>query len=118
MSRRFGSCPQSEIVTLTVGRRRRGQQPPGLRPGGVRRPDGPGGAALVRLGDAAVGQLYAESGFNPIAVSPAGAQGIAQFMPGTARAYGLADPYDATAAIGAQAHLMRVRAAVPGDPRL
>lgn len=52
-------------------------------------------------------QLYAESGFNPFAVSPAGAQGIAQFMPGTARAYGLDDPFDAPRAIDAQAHLMR-----------
>lgn len=52
-------------------------------------------------------QLYAESGFNPAAVSPAGAQGIAQFMPGTARALGLGDPFDAAQAIDAQAHLMR-----------
>ena len=52
-------------------------------------------------------QLYAESGFNPFARSPAGAQGIAQFMPGTAAALGLADPFDAPAAIDAQAHLMR-----------
>ena len=52
-------------------------------------------------------QLYAESGFNPFAVSPAGARGIAQFMPGTARAYGLRDPFDAPAAIQAQARLMR-----------
>ena len=37
----------------------------------------------------------AESNFNPFAVSPAGAQGIAQFMPGTAAAYGLDDPFDA-----------------------
>jgi hypothetical protein len=51
-------------------------------------------------------QLYAESGFNPFARSPAGAQGIAQFMPGTARAYGLSDPFDPAAAIDAQAHLM------------
>jgi transglycosylase-like protein with SLT domain/D-alanyl-D-alanine carboxypeptidase-like protein len=51
-------------------------------------------------------QLYAESGFNPFAHSPAGAQGIAQFMPGTAQAYGLDDPYDPAAAIDAQAHLM------------
>lgn len=52
-------------------------------------------------------QLYAESGFNPFATSPAGARGIAQFMPGTARTYGLADPFDAPRAIDAQAHLLR-----------
>jgi hypothetical protein len=52
-------------------------------------------------------QLYAESNFNPFARSPAGAEGIAQFMPGTAEAMGLADPFDAAAAIDAQAHLMR-----------
>src|SRR5947207_1862201 len=51
-------------------------------------------------------QLMAESNFNPFAVSPAGAQGIAQFMPGTAAQYGLDDPFDAPAAIDAQAHLM------------
>ncbi len=51
-------------------------------------------------------QIYAESGFNPRAVSPAGAQGIAQFMPGTAAAYGLGDPFDPEQAIDAQAHLM------------
>ena len=52
-------------------------------------------------------QLYAESNFNPNARSPAGAQGIAQFMPGTAAAYGLADPFDVAAAIDAQARMMR-----------
>jgi soluble lytic murein transglycosylase-like protein len=51
-------------------------------------------------------QLYAESNFNPFAVSGAGAQGLAQFTPETARAYGLVDPFDGTAAIEAQAHLM------------
>jgi soluble lytic murein transglycosylase-like protein len=51
-------------------------------------------------------QLMAESNFNPYAISPAEAQGIAQFMPGTAALYGLDDPFDAPAAIDAQAHLM------------
>jgi Transglycosylase SLT domain/D-alanyl-D-alanine carboxypeptidase/Putative Flp pilus-assembly TadE/G-like len=51
-------------------------------------------------------QLQAESSFNPDAVSPAGAEGIAQFMPGTAASYGLRDPFDPEAAIDAQAHLM------------
>jgi hypothetical protein len=52
-------------------------------------------------------QLYKESNFNPFARSPAGAEGIAQFMPGTARAMGLTNPFDAEQAIDAQAHLMR-----------
>jgi hypothetical protein len=52
-------------------------------------------------------QIYAESNFNPFVTSPAGAQGIAQFMPGTARAVGLDDPFDPDQAIDAQAHLMR-----------
>jgi soluble lytic murein transglycosylase-like protein len=51
-------------------------------------------------------QLMAESGFNPRAVSPAGALGIAQFIPSTARSYGLRDPFDPVASIDAQAHLM------------
>ncbi len=56
--------------------------------------------------DLLAAQLMAESNFNPFAVSPVGAQGIAQFMPGTAAAYGLVDPFDAPAAIDAQARLM------------
>jgi len=51
-------------------------------------------------------QLMAESNFDPNAGSPAGAQGIAQFMPSTAAAYGLRNPYDPVEAIDAQAHLM------------
>ena len=65
-------------------------------------------AAASRWGVSAgllAAQLEAESGFDPGAVSPAGAQGIAQFMPGTAAAYGLRDPFDPLAAIDAQAHL-------------
>jgi hypothetical protein len=52
-------------------------------------------------------QIWQESRFNPFARSGAGALGIAQFMPGTSRAYGLDDPFDAARAIDAQAHLMR-----------
>jgi hypothetical protein len=51
-------------------------------------------------------QIDQESGFNPGAGSPAGAQGIAQFMPGTAASVGLADPYDPYAALDASARLM------------
>jgi Transglycosylase SLT domain/D-alanyl-D-alanine carboxypeptidase len=58
------------------------------------------GAALLAA------QLWQESHFNPFARSSAGAQGIAQFMPGTAKAYNLTDPFDGEAAILAQAHLM------------
>ena len=47
------------------------------------------------------GLLQAESGFDPRAVSPVGALGIAQFMPQTARAVGLADPFNAAHAIPA-----------------
>lgn len=63
-------------------------------------------------------QLLAESNFDPLAVSPAGAQGIAQFMPGTAAAYGLADPFDPVAAIEAQAHLMADLIRQLGSPEL
>ena len=52
-------------------------------------------------------QIYAESNFNPFARSPAGAQGIAQFMPGTARGLGLRNPFDPAQAIDAQGRLMR-----------
>jgi hypothetical protein len=64
------------------------------------------------------GQLMAESGFDPNAGSPAGAQGIAQFMPSTAAAYGLTDPYDPVAAIEAQAHLMSDLLRQFGSPEL
>jgi len=63
-------------------------------------------------------QLMAESGFDPFAVSPAGAQGIAQFMPGTAASYGLADPFDPVEAIDAQAHLMSDLIGQLGSPEL
>ena len=39
-------------------------------------------------------QIAQESRFNPNATSPKGARGIAQFMPATARRFGLTDPTD------------------------
>jgi hypothetical protein len=63
-------------------------------------------------------QLMAESNFNPFAGSPAGARGIAQFMPGTAVAYGLRDPFDPVEAIDAEAHLMSDLIHQLGSPQL
>ncbi len=63
-------------------------------------------------------QLMAESNFDPYAGSPAGAQGIAQFMPSTAAAYGLRNPYDPDEAIDAQAHLMSDLLGQFGSPQL
>jgi hypothetical protein len=50
--------------------------------------------------------IWQESRFDPGAVSPAGAQGIAQFMPGTARLRQLDDPFDLRTAIPASAHFL------------
>jgi hypothetical protein len=44
-----------------------------------------------------------ESSFNPHVVSSAGAQGIAQFMPGTAAEQGLNDPFEPMKALSASA---------------
>ena len=43
--------------------------------------------------------IWRESGFRNSAISPKGAQGLAQFMPGTALERGLADPFDPEQAI-------------------
>jgi len=72
-------------------------------------------------------QLYQESHFNPRAVSPVGAQGIAQFMPGTWRSHGVdanrdgrADPFDPHDAIASAAdydcHLAGYIKGISGDP--
>lgn len=47
--------------------------------------------------------IWKESRFDPLALSPAGAEGIAQFMPGTARMRGLANSFDVEQAIPASA---------------
>jgi transglycosylase-like protein with SLT domain/sporulation related protein len=50
--------------------------------------------------------IWRESAFQPHAVSPAGAMGVAQFMPGTASERGLADPFDPATAIPASAKFL------------
>jgi hypothetical protein len=47
--------------------------------------------------------IWKESLFDPGAISPKGAQGIAQFMPGTAKHRGLADPFEPKQALAASA---------------
>ena len=51
--------------------------------------------------------IWKESSFRSGAVSPVGAQGIAQFMPGTAAERGLVDPFDPLQAIPASAQLLK-----------
>lgn len=51
--------------------------------------------------------IWQESRFDPAALSPAGAQGIAQFMPTTARLRGLRDPFDPAEAMARSAEYLR-----------
>ena len=55
--------------------------------------------------DIFVRQINEESGFNPYAISPAGAIGIAQFMPATAAGLGV-NPRDPVDALQGAARLM------------
>ena len=50
--------------------------------------------------------IWRESSFRVSVVSPVGAQGVAQFMPGTAHERGLLDPFDPEQAIPHAAHLL------------
>src|SRR5438445_4482414 len=50
--------------------------------------------------------LWQESRFRTDVISPAGAEGVAQFMPQTAAERGLADPYDPGPAIAQAARLL------------
>jgi hypothetical protein len=51
--------------------------------------------------------IWQESHFKPDAISPKGAQGIAQFMPTTARSSGLEDPFNPLEAIAKSGELLR-----------
>ncbi|WP_235855948.1 lytic transglycosylase domain-containing protein [Mesobaculum littorinae] len=62
--------------------------------------------------------LWKESLFDPNAVSPAGAEGIAQFMPGTADLRGLDDPFNPAMAIFASADYLAQLIRDYGNPGL
>lgn len=65
-------------------------------------------AARWRLPEAFLARLiWQESQFDPLALSPAGAQGIAQFMPGTARLRGLGNAFDPAEALARSAEYLR-----------
>ncbi len=100
------------ISAVTPGR----AEPPAARPGAETVEQ-----ALCRMIDTAAAHqnippafltrlLWQESSFRATVVSPAGARGIAQFMPGTARERGLDDPFDPEQAIPASAAFLAERA--------
>ena len=62
------------------------------------------------------GLIRAESNFDPNAGSPAGAQGLAQLMPGTAAALGVTNPLDPVQSIeGGAKYLSQQLEAFGGD---
>ncbi|WP_370451264.1 lytic transglycosylase domain-containing protein [Lysobacter sp. N42] len=59
---------------------------------------------------------HAESGFDPQAVSPKGARGVMQLMPGTARELGVTDPHSPVQSIdGGARHLRQLIRRYRGD---
>jgi soluble lytic murein transglycosylase-like protein len=91
-----------------------------LRPAGLRGPATAGGLAGVPYADLFVkaGAKYGvspkllaavakvESGYNPEAVSKAGARGLMQLMPGTAKGLGVHDAFDPEQAVNGAAKML------------
>lgn len=61
---------------------------------------------------------HAESGYDPLALSPKGAQGVMQLMPDVAHEYGVVDPFSAADSINAGARHLRYLSRRYGDDRL
>jgi hypothetical protein len=63
--------------------------------------------------------IQVESAYNPYAVSPKGAQGLMQLMPGTARRFGVTNSFDPAENIeGGVRYLKYLSDLFPQDPRL
>ena len=63
--------------------------------------------------------IQVESNYNPYAVSPKGAQGLMQLMPGTARRFGVSNSFDPREHIeGGVRYLKYLSDLFPQDPRL
>lgn len=60
-------------------------------------------------------QINLESGFNPNAVSPAGAEGIAQFLPSTFVSYASGSPFNPNDALTAYINFMNALARMEGN---
>lgn len=127
----FAAELQSAIAPDGTGREHARPPTPASVPAASAASDGPGQVPadvlpLIRQAaqesgvDAALvaAVARAESGFNPSAVSPAGAQGLMQLMPGTARGLGVADPFDAAQSARGGAKYLRTQLDRFGDPAL